>query len=58
LHQSDTDLVTAARAGDTTAFDHLILRHQERIFALAYHMLGNAEDAADVQQEAFVRAWT
>lgn len=58
MEYSDTDLVSAAKAGDTAAFDHLILRHQERVFAVAYHILGNAEDAADVQQEAFVRAWT
>lgn len=51
-------MVSAAQTGDTAAFDHLILRHQERIYALSYHMLGNAEDAADAQQEAFVRAWT
>jgi len=58
LEYTDTDLVSAARAGDTAAFDQLILRHQERVFAVAYHILGNADDAADVQQEAFVQAWT
>ena len=58
MEYSDTDLVSAARAGDTAAFDQLIGRHQERVFAVAYHILGNAEDAADAQQEAFVRAWT
>ena len=58
MHHSDTDLVSAAQAGDAAAFDLLIQRHQERVFALAYHILGNAEDAADVQQEAFVCAWT
>ncbi len=58
LERSDSDLVSAAQAGDTAAFDHLILRHQERVFAVAYHILGNADDAADVQQEAFVRAWS
>lgn len=58
LERSDKDLVSAAQAGDMAAFDHLILRHQRRVFAVAYHILGNAEDAADVQQEAFVRAWS
>lgn len=54
----DRDLVAAAKAGDTAAFDQLISRHQERVFATAYHMLSNTDDAADVQQEVFVRAWT
>jgi RNA polymerase sigma-70 factor, ECF subfamily len=58
LQCSDADLVPAAQAGDAMAFDRLILRHQERVYALAYHILGNAEDAADVQQETFVQAWT
>lgn len=58
VNRSDVDLVSAAQDGDAAAFDQLIARHQERVFALAYHMLGNAEDAADVQQDTFVRAWT
>jgi len=55
---SDADLVSAAQAGDVSAFDQLVSRHQERVFTLAYHIFGNAEDAADVQQETFLRAWT
>jgi RNA polymerase sigma-70 factor, ECF subfamily len=55
---SDEELVSSARSGKVGAFDELMSRHQERVFALAYRILGNAEDAADVQQEAFVRAWT
>lgn len=58
LQYSDADLVAAAKTGDTAAFDQLILRHQERVYAIAYHMIGNADDAADIQQEVFVRAWT
>ncbi|MEN6356013.1 MAG: sigma-70 family RNA polymerase sigma factor [Armatimonadota bacterium] len=54
---SDTDLVKQARAGDGGAFDRLVSIHQERVFALAYRILCNMEDAADVQQETFVRAW-
>jgi len=49
--------VSAAQAGNVAAFDELVSRHQERVFALAYHIIGNAEDAADAQQEVFVRAW-
>lgn len=54
---SDTDLVRDARAGDVMAFDRLVSVHQERVFALAYRILCNAEDAADVQQETFLKAW-
>lgn len=58
LAVSDNELVSEARAGSTEAFDELVSRHQERVFALAYRVLGNADDAADVQQESFVRAWS
>lgn len=51
------ELVASARSGNVNAFETLIGLHQERVFALAYRILGNAEDAADVQQETFVLAW-
>lgn len=54
---TDAELVSRAQSGDLSAFDRLIAAHQERVFALAYRMLGNAEDAADAQQETFVQAW-
>ena len=54
---TDLELVSQAQAGDTTAFDELVARRQERVFALAYSMLGSPDDAADVQQETFLRAW-
>ena len=54
---SDGELVARAQSGDAHAFDALIGLHQERVFRLAHRMLGNAEDAADVQQETFVQAW-
>ena len=57
MSKSDEDLVALARDGSTDAFDELVALHQERVFALAYRILGNAEDAADVQQETFVKAW-
>jgi RNA polymerase sigma-70 factor (ECF subfamily) len=54
---SDRNLVEAARAGDLGAFDELVRRYQERIYGLVYHMTSNHEDANDLAQEAFVKAW-
>ncbi|MDH7601705.1 MAG: sigma-70 family RNA polymerase sigma factor [Armatimonadota bacterium] len=53
----EADLVSRARSGDLSAFDELVSLHQDRVFALARRILGNDEDAADVQQETFIRAW-
>lgn len=53
----DVRLVAAARDGDLSAFDELVRRHQGRIYALVYHMLGHKEDAEDVVQAAFLRAY-
>ena len=46
-----------ARAGDETAFEALVRMHQDRAYAVALRMTGNAEDARDVTQDAFLRAW-
>ncbi len=53
----DAALVRATRAGDLTAFDRLVERHQRRAVSIAYRVLGNAHDAADVCQDAFVKAF-
>lgn len=57
LSEADRELVVRAKEGSLEAFDRLVFLHQERVFALAYRMLGSREDAADVQQETFLRAW-
>jgi RNA polymerase sigma-70 factor (ECF subfamily) len=49
-------LVRQAQAGDLAAFDQLVRRYQERIYATVYHMTSNHEDAADLAQESFVKA--
>ena len=54
---SEADLVRRAQGGDSAAFGSLVRSHQRRAVSLAYRLLGNAADAADVSQDAFVRAY-
>ena len=51
------DLVKRARRGDLAAYDELVRRYQERIYATIYHMTSNHEDANDLAQEAFIKAF-
>jgi RNA polymerase sigma factor (sigma-70 family) len=53
----ETELVRRARRGDLGAYDELVLRYQERIYATVYHMTANHEDANDLAQEAFIKAF-
>jgi len=53
----DESLVRAAQRGDMTAFEELVARHRDKIFARAYSMMRNEEDAIDLSQEAWVKAW-
>ena len=53
----DHQLVERSRAGDVAAFEELVKRHQSRAYAIAYRLLGNREDAQEVAQEAFARAY-
>src|SRR5678809_1302197 len=50
-------LVERARTGDLAAYDDLVRRYQERIYATIYHMTANHEDANDLAQEAFIKAF-
>ncbi len=50
-------LVHKARQGDLEAYDELVKRYQERIYATIYHMTSNHEDANDLAQEAFIKAY-
>src|SRR5690242_8698846 len=50
-------LVKKARLGDLSAYDELVRRYQERIYATVYHMTSNHEDANDLAQEAFIKAF-
>ena len=53
----EQELVRKAAEGDTEAFEKLMLRYQKPIYNLALRTVGNAEDACDLAQEAFLRAW-
>lgn len=53
----DMELVDRARSGDTEAFGVLIDRYQDKIYGLTYHMSGSREEAEDLAQDAFVRAY-
>ncbi len=50
-------IVRRARDGDSDAFSDLVRRYQRRTVAVAYRLLGNIDDAAEVSQDAFVRAY-
>src|SRR6516165_11392346 len=53
----DQALVKAARAGDTAAFEELVARHRDKIYARAYSMMRNEEEAIDLSQEAWIKGW-
>jgi RNA polymerase sigma-70 factor, ECF subfamily len=54
---ADRGLVDAAAAGDRDAFDELVLRHHPAVIGLVRALTGGREDAEDLAQETFVRAW-
>jgi RNA polymerase sigma-70 factor (ECF subfamily) len=54
---ADADAVALFRQGDEGAFRTLVERHSRAVFRLAYRMTGNEQDAEDVVQEAFLRAY-
>ena len=54
---TDEELVARSKTGDTESFNQLVKRWERPIFALAYRTLGREEDARDVTQETFLRAF-
>ena len=54
---SDLDLVTRCQAGDTEAFDELVTRYRTRIFGMIYNMVHSEQDAWDLAQDSFLKAW-
>ncbi len=57
LLPSDAQLVEQTMAGKRQAYDELIKRHQRRALAVSYRLLGNTHDAAEVTQDAFLKAY-
>ncbi|NLX09560.1 MAG: RNA polymerase sigma factor [Chloroflexi bacterium] len=53
----ESDLIDRARRGDSEAWETVVRQHQTPAFRLAYLLLGDADDAEDVAQEAFLRAF-
>jgi RNA polymerase sigma-70 factor (ECF subfamily) len=58
-HSSSDDqaLVRAAQKGDMGAFEELVARHRDKVYARAYSMMRNEEEALDLSQEAWVKGW-
>jgi len=54
---ADRELVDRARRGDGDAFGLLVVRHQDRIYTAVLRFCGDAEDARDIVQRAFLNAW-
>lgn len=55
--RTDEELVALSRGGDAESFNQLVLRWERPIYALAYRVIGREEDARDVCQETFLRAF-
>src|SRR5437867_13356442 len=53
----DEKLVRRAQRGDMAAFEELVARHRDKVFARAYSMMRNEEEAIDLSQEAWVKGW-
>ena len=57
MTRTDEELVARSRSGDVDSFNQLIVRWERPIYALAYRVLGREEDARDVCQDTFLRAY-
>jgi RNA polymerase sigma-70 factor, ECF subfamily len=58
MEESELDVVSRARSGDTDGFRVLVERHSRAIFRLAYRMTGSEQDAEDIVQETFLKAYS
>ena len=53
----ETEWITRARAGDAAAFEQIYQRYERRIYSFVYRIMGNPDDAADLTQDTFVKAY-
>lgn len=53
----DEHLVTRAKQGQVAAFEELVRRHQDRVYRVAWRLLGDEREAEDAAQDAFLQAW-
>jgi RNA polymerase sigma-70 factor (ECF subfamily) len=56
-HSEDLELIHRSQAGDTEAFDELVTKYRVRIYTMIYGMVRNENDAWDLAQEGFLKAW-
>jgi RNA polymerase sigma-70 factor (ECF subfamily) len=54
---ADADLVKQAQTGNARAFDLLVTRYRGKVYGMCYHLVQNEQDAWDLAQEAFIKAW-
>ena len=54
---ADSEVVRLVQEGDVAAFDGLILKYRERVYGIVYNMTSNREDAADLTQDTFIKAF-
>ena len=57
MNTDDAELAARARDGDSKAFTELVSRHQDRVFRFVFRMTGSREEAMDIAQETFMKAW-
>ncbi|MFH1505304.1 MAG: sigma-70 family RNA polymerase sigma factor [Candidatus Omnitrophota bacterium] len=54
---TEIELIFQIKKGSKSAFDELVNRYKEKAFGLAFHIVGNTEEAKDISQEAFIRVY-
>src|SRR5512132_1269759 len=57
MELTDGQLVLQTRSGNTEAYANLVARYQGHVYGLSYSFVGNWEDAQDIAQETFIRAY-